>query len=265
MERETLVINTLKQLPNAAVAFSGGVDSSCLLYLCVQALGAENVLAVTVTSSMFPGRELAEAKEFASALGVRHILIPAEEYSIPEFVENGPRRCYYCKKGIFRKIIAAAGELGFSHVLDGSNADDEGDYRPGKQALLELGIESPLKGLKKEEIRCICAKYELEAAKMPSRACLASRIPYGTPITPEALKTIEKAEELLISLGYSDVRVRLYGDLARIELPKDCFIDFLHKTDFVSAELKKLGIRHATLDIDGRVSGSMNAGIKTQE
>lgn len=265
MEKETKIINALKPLPNVAVAFSGGVDSSCLLCLCVQALGAERVLAVTVTSSMFPQRELEEAKKFAASLGVRHILVPAEEYSIPEFVENGPLRCYYCKKGIFQKIIAAAAELGFSHVLDGSNADDASDYRPGKKALLELGVESPLRGLKKEEIRLICAAHGLAAAKMPSRACLASRIPYGTRITPEALKTIELAEESFIRRGYPDVRVRLYGDLARIELPKDRFIDFLDKSEEVSAELKKLGIRHAALDLDGRVSGSMNAGIDTHQ
>lgn len=247
-----------------AIAFSGGVDSVFLLYAAKEALG-EKVLALTVSLHAVPGRELQEAIEFCRAHRIRHRVETVDEFSIPGFAQNSPNRCYLCKKTLFGRMLEAAREEGCEVLMEGSNLDDQGDYRPGLQALLELQIESPLResGFTKAEIREMSRRLHLPAWDKPSMACLASRFVYGEEITPEKMEMVERAEEFLSGLGFSQRRVRMHGRLARIELLPEDFPIIMEERRYEQVQkcLNGLGFSYVTLDLKGFESGSMNRDL----
>lgn len=209
----------LKSLESVAVAFSSGVDSTFLLKTAKDTLG-DNVIAVTARSCSFPGRELNEALEFCKKEGICHFVCESEELSIDGFAQNPKNRCYLCKKELFRKIQEIADENGIAAIAEGSNMDDMGDYRPGLTAVAELGIKSPLRhcNLTKADIRALSRYLNLPTWKKQSFACLSSRFVYGETITEEKLGMVDKAEQLLLDMGFHQVRVRIHGMMARIEI-----------------------------------------------
>lgn len=258
--------NRLEELGSIVVAYSGGVDSNFLLKVAKDTLG-DKVIAVTLKAMMHSKVEIEESKEYAKKFGVKHIVVNVEKFDIEEFLENGPKRCYYCKKAVFNKIKEVANENNIKYVADGTNLSDLGDYRPGLIALDELDIISPLKesGLTKEDIRLLSKEMGLSTHNKPAFACLATRIPYGTRITDEMLRMIEKGEQYLIELGFSQFRVRHHGDIARIEVEKaeiHKFFsnDILEKTN---NKFKEIGFKYTTLDMNGYSMGSMNKAIET--
>lgn len=252
----------LKNLTSVAVAFSGGVDSTLLLKAAVDALGKQNVLAVTARSLSFPQRELKEAARYAASLDVEHVVIDSEELDLPGFEHNPKNRCYLCKKELFGKIRALAEERGLEAIVEGSNRDDEGDYRPGLLAIAELGIQSPLRavGLTKTEIRQLSRELNLPTWDKPSFACLASRIPYGDTISPKKLAMIDAAEQFLLDQGFGQVRVRVHGDLARIETDESGFQRLAEKAlrEKIHERFKAIGFSYIALDLLGYRTGSMN-------
>ena len=251
----------LRKLGSAAVAFSSGVDSTFLLRVAHEELG-ENVVAVTARSHSFPKRELDEAAAFCAREGVRHEIIDSEELDIPGFAENPPDRCYHCKKAIFGKLVAFAQANGLAAVLEGSNMDDDGDYRPGRRAIMELGVASPLHdaGLTKAEIRALSKRMGLPTADKPSFACLASRFPYGERITAGGLERVERAEQWLMDagLGLAQLRVRSHGDMARIEVPPADIPRLATRAEEIAAALKSFGFTSVALDLQGYRTGSLN-------
>lgn len=249
----------------AAVAFSGGVDSVFLLYAAKEALGKQ-VLALTVSLQAVPKKELEEAIAFCRTYDIRHRIEKVDEFAIKGFADNPPDRCYLCKKTLFTKMQALAKEEGFLVLMEGSNLDDQGDYRPGLRALNELKIQSPLKdtGFTKAEIREMSRRLGLPTWEKPSMACLASRFVYGERITPEKMEMVEQAEEYLTELGFIQRRVRMHGNLARIELLQEDILRIMEENRYrqVQKRLTELGFSYVTLDLDGFRSGSMNKGMK---
>ena len=222
-EKYSILQSRLSELGSLAVAFSGGVDSTFLLRVAHDVLG-DRALAVTAAPPFVPVREQKEAADFCRTAGIRQIVIPPDALDMNSIRHNPPDRCYHCKRIIFSRIIEAAGQNGIRHVAEGSNTDDTGDYRPGMRAIRELGVLSPLldAGLSKSDIRVLSRELDLPTWDKPSFACLASRFVYGEAITDERLAMVDRAEQLLLDLGFRQFRVRIHGDLARVEiLPAD--------------------------------------------
>lgn len=255
------LLEYLKQLKSVTVAFSGGVDSTFLLYAANEALG-DKAIAVTADSAFFPQREHNEAKAYCEQLGVRQFIFDPDINNIEGLLNNPKDRCYLCKKQIFTKILEIAGKQKSDWVVEGSNLDDDKDYRPGMRAIKELGIKSPLKecGFTKAEIREVSQKLGLPTWDKPSFACLASRFVYGEPITDTKLGMVEKAEQFMIDSGFRQVRVRIHGDLARIEIVPDQFEYFMQEEirEEIYKKLKECGFSYIALDIKGYRTGSMN-------
>ncbi|MDR3357376.1 MAG: ATP-dependent sacrificial sulfur transferase LarE [Desulfovibrio sp.] len=265
-DKLALLTDCLRGLDSAAAAFSGGADSSFLLKVARDTLG-DKVIAVTGRSLSFPQRELRAAEMFAESLGVRHFVIDSEELDLDGFSDNPPNRCYLCKKELFAKIWKLAREQGISRVIEASNIDDEGDYRPGLQALAELSVLSPLRlaRLGKAEIRLLSKKMGLPTWDKPSFACLASRFPYGERIEPERLRRIDAAEQFLLDNGFRQVRVRFHeqGKLARIEVDEEGFALLADAGVRASVyrRLNALGFAYAAVDLKGYRTGSMNGTL----
>lgn len=251
----------LASLGSVAVAFSSGVDSTFLLYAAKEALG-DHAIAVTASSCSFPERELKEAKEYCQKMGIRHFVIKSEELEIEGFSHNPKNRCYLCKHELFEKIGALAKEQGINEIAEGSNLDDNGDYRPGLQAVAELGVKSPLRhiGFTKQEIRELSQYLNIPTWNKQSFACLSSRFPYGDLINEKKLKMVDRAEQLLLDMGFHQLRVRIHGDVARIELLPEEFPKFMEEKTRLSVykKFKEYGFSYVTLDVLGYRMGSMN-------
>lgn len=258
----------LKALGSAAVAFSSGVDSTFLLKAAQEALG-DKVIAVTASSCSFPKRELEEAKAFCEKNGIRQIIVESEELDIDGFRQNPKNRCYLCKHELFEKIWEIAKENGMNAVAEGSNMDDNGDYRPGLIAVKELGVSSPLRqaGLSKAEIRELSKEMGLPTWDKQSFACLSSRFVYGETINEQKLGMVDKAEQLLLDMGFHQVRVRIHGNIARIEVLLEEITKIVEEKNRmkIASKLKEYGFDYVTLDLLGYRTGSMNETLEDKE
>jgi uncharacterized protein len=248
---------------SALVAFSGGVDSSLALAIAARALSKEMVLAVTSNNETYLPSELDLAQEFADFIGVEHLIVNTRELDNPDYASNPANRCYFCKSTLYSDLRRIAEERDYACVVDGANADDEGDYRPGRKAAKELEVVSPLAraGVNKAEVRALANHLGLPSWDKPALACLSSRFPYGQEITAEKLAQVARAEEFLRARGFRQVRVRHHGEIARLEIgPEEMERAFASREE-ISAELKEAGFLYVALDLSGYASGSLNAAL----
>lgn len=262
VEKRKRLESLIREMKSVVVAFSGGVDSALVLAAAHSLLGSKAVVAVTAQSESLPARELRAAKRLAQEIGAEHLIIQTREIETEGYKENSVRRCYYCKSELYTRLRAIAGERNFMSIVNGLNADDMEDYRPGIAAAKEAGVLSPLRdaGFNKEDVRALSRELGLTVWEKPAAACLASRVPYGEPVTPEKLAMIEKAEDFLISLGFSQLRVRHHGDIARIELLKEEMGRFFDGglPALVQKHFQEIGFKYVALDIEGYRNGSLN-------
>lgn len=263
-EKMVRLESILTAFDSLVVAYSGGVDSSFLLAVARKVIG-DKVVAVTAVSPVHPRREKRAAAEFAEGVGVKHIMLPSRELNRPDFVANRGDRCYICKKHVMGEIYKVAAEMGIPHVAHGANMDDLKDYRPGSKAAVEMGVVAPLvdAGFTKDDIRQLSREMRLSTWNKPSLACLASRIPYGTPITRDALEMVEQAEDFMLANGFRTCRVRHHGNIARIEVALED-IPLLLREDIrknIVGKLREIGFSHIAVDLEGYVQGSMNRDI----
>lgn len=258
-EKYQTLVDSIAPLGTAAVALSGGVDSALLLKAACDALGG-GALAITALSPAFPRSEREDAHQLCQQLGVRHLFLEPDLLGNELVASNPPDRCYHCKQMLFRQILAAAAEHGVTHLLEGSNVDDLRDYRPGLKAIRALGVHSPLQaaGLTKAEIRQLSREFHLHTWEKPSCACLMSRFPYGERITEAGLRRVGQAEDYLHSLGFTQVRVRAHGTLARIEGVPPELSRYLEQREAIHRALRALGFAYVTLDLEGYRTGSLN-------
>lgn len=266
LKKEEDLKDYFRQLKSVAVAFSGGVDSTYLLKVAHDTLG-DQVIAVTAKSCSFPERELMEAIRFCEKEGIHHFVCESEELDIEGFSHNPKNRCYLCKHELFEKIGNIAKENNIKYVAEGSNMDDNGDYRPGLQAVAELHVKSPLRHveLTKQEIRDLSKEMGLPTWDKQSFACLSSRFVYGEEITESKLSMVDQAEQLLLDMGFHQLRVRIHGQMARIEVMPSEFLKLMEDAnrEKIVSEFKKIGFSYVTLDLQGYRMGSMNETIKT--
>lgn len=260
------LIHHLQPLGRVAVAYSGGVDSTLVLKASLDALGAENVIALLAVSPSLPQSEKDEAIALAQQLGARLELLPTAEVNDPAYQANAPNRCYFCKDHVYRALRQFAEQHDIDHVLDGMNAEDTLDVRPGRAAARELHILSPLHdlGFSKQDVRHFARALGLPNWDKPAAACLASRVPYGTSVTPKLLSQIEQAEAALFDLGFRELRVRHHGDVARLEVPEADLLRALQHREAITTALRTTGYTYITLDLAGLRSGSMNEVLKAR-
>ena len=269
LERKEAALDlALRELPSLIVAYSGGVDSAYLACAAHRALGS-NVLCVTADSPSYPERHRAIARRVAAQVGFNHLVIQTSEMARPEYRANPANRCYYCKHELYTHLSAIARERGIPVIADGSNADDRGDYRPGRQAAREFGVRSPLDdaGLTKEDIRELSRRAGLPTWNEPASACLSSRIPYFSEVTDEKLRMIERAETVLRDLGFRICRVRHHDTIARLELGRDEIARALDPAmaGTIDRELRAIGYAHVTVDLRGYRLGSLNDALRLRE
>jgi uncharacterized protein len=258
-QKYTNLQDMLAAMGKVAVAFSGGVDSTFLLKIASNVL-KDDVLAVTACSATYPERERQEAETFCAESGIRHVLCETDELGIEGFASNPPDRCYLCKNSLYTEIKEIAAQHGIATIIEGSNADDVGDYRPGLRAVAEHRIISPLRdaGLTKDEIRLLSRSLGLKTWDKQPFACLSSRFVHGENITKEKLEMIDRAEQYLLDHGFRRVRVRLHNDLARIEVEREALVKLLDDREALLTYFRECGFRYVTVDLQGFQSGSMN-------
>ncbi|MDF2714921.1 MAG: 7-cyano-7-deazaguanine synthase [Paenibacillus sp.] len=264
-QKDELLGTILKDMGRVLIAFSGGVDSTFVLKRAYQELG-DQVLAVTAASETFPTREFNAAVQIAEEMGVPLHKTEVKEFENASFVANNPDRCYHCKTGLYSHLQSMAKELGYPFIVDGSNVDDLGDYRPGLQAKTEQGVRSPLQeaGFLKTEIRELSKELGLRTWNKPSFACLSSRIPYGTKIEKYKIDQLDEAEDYLYALGFWQVRVRHHDKIARIEVMPDELAKVIELNEQIHQKFTSLGFTYVTLDLAGYRTGSMNAVLKKE-
>lgn len=263
-DKELRLRTLLRSYSKLAIAFSGGVDSTLLLSLATEELPG-SVIAVTSRVPMTSAKEFEEAKLFCEEQGVKQLICTPDVLSLDQVKMNNPKRCYYCKTMLFSSMMEAAAENGYSIIADGTNVDDLADYRPGMKAIKELGVVSPFleAGFTKKDIRDLSLQRSLSTWNKQSNACLATRIPYGQELTYDLLSRIDQAEELLHTLGFTNVRLRVHNDVARIEIGLDQFIKILDDSvrESIIEQVKDLGFSYITLDLEGFRTGSMNTEV----